>query len=560
MPAGPRNHTSKLMRAYARILMDEGREASFDELTAPVERPRVSRRELLQMGGVLGAGLVLAACTEDSSRAAPTRPSSAAPSDGPRVVVVGAGLAGLTAAYRLTQQGLPVQVYDARDRVGGRCWTVREFDQGQIAEHGGEFVDTRHVHLRGLAKELDLELEDLWEGWVPGSSWPVMVNGDASSWGDVAGDQEVVAAITRAAKQAGILHDEQVDPAAMRYGTATPGAIELDRQSIEEWLSHQVPGFLASPAGRLFDNGMEGWYGLPSSGLGALNLVDYYLVDWTGGDERYHVKGGNDSVVQTLTSALPEGTLQLEAPLERLSKNSDGTYELAFGGGATPVTADRVILTLPFTTLRQVDLEGAGFPAHRMDAIRTHAMGMNTKLNFQIDRAPETFRSLGKPWSGGMQHVDAGWGTWEAVQGQAGKAAVITVFAGGAGGAQFANAEPHGPAPEAMADETIAAANDVVPGIAKSYIPGTSYLDYWPADPWAMGSYAAFGPGQTADFWGYSYQPEGAVHFAGEHTSTYSQGFLNGGVESGQRAAIEVMEALGIDVPKHIVSMPYTPE
>ena len=60
-------------------------------------------------------------------------------------------------------------------------------------------------------------------------------------------------------------------------------------------------------------------------------------------------------------------------------------------------------------------------------------------------------------------------------------------------------------------------------------------------------------------FWGYTARPEGNVHFAGEHTSTYSQGYLNGGVESGQRAAIEVMRVLGVPVPQAIAPMPYSP-
>jgi len=59
-------------------------------------------------------------------------------------------------------------------------------------------------------------------------------------------------------------------------------------------------------------------------------------------------------------------------------------------------------------------------------------------------------------------------------------------------------------------------------------------------------------------YWGYAGIPEGRVHFAGEHTSTYSQGFLNGGVESGQRAAIEVLQALGLPVPSGIASLPYS--
>lgn len=77
------------------------------------------------------------------------------------MAIVGGGLAGLTCAYRLHQHGIPVAVYEARaDRVGGRCWTARRFAHGQVAEHGGEFIDTDHSRMRALVAELGLELED----------------------------------------------------------------------------------------------------------------------------------------------------------------------------------------------------------------------------------------------------------------------------------------------------------------------------------------------------------------------------------------------------------------
>ncbi|WP_408641693.1 FAD-dependent oxidoreductase [Solicola gregarius] len=73
---------------------------------------------------------------------------------------------------------------------------------------------------------------------------------------------------------------------------------------------------------------------------------------------------------------------------------------------------------------------------------------------------------------------------------------------------------------------------------------GRSWLDSWVDDPWVRGSYAAFLPGQYTRYWGYLGKAECGVHFAGEHTSTHSQGYLNGGVESGERAAREVLTAI----------------
>src|SRR5262249_61087768 len=79
-----------------------------------------------------------------------------------KIVIIGAGLAGLSCAYELRQAGIAADLYDANDRVGGRCWTRRgDFAEGQIAEHGGELIDQGHTAMRQLAQSLGLDLDNL---------------------------------------------------------------------------------------------------------------------------------------------------------------------------------------------------------------------------------------------------------------------------------------------------------------------------------------------------------------------------------------------------------------
>jgi monoamine oxidase len=85
----------------------------------------------------------------------------------------------------------------------------------------------------------------------------------------------------------------------------------------------------------------------------------------------------------------------------------------------------------------------------------------------------------------------------------------------------------------------------VAPGITAAYT-GRAWLDAWARDRWTGGSYAAFGPGQVTRFWGLGARPSGRVVFAGEHTSTRAQGYLEGAVESGERAARQVGALLGV--------------
>src|SRR5882672_11241780 len=154
---GRRTPLMRAMRELADIhaSLPEDRPVSLDE-AIELHRRQLSRRQVLKGAGALGAAMVVAS----PPLAALARPRRRGAHD-PRVVVVGAGLAGLSCAYKLQQHGIRADLYESRDRVGGRCWSARTFAGGQVAEHGGEFVDTRHVQLRRLVAALGLDLDDL---------------------------------------------------------------------------------------------------------------------------------------------------------------------------------------------------------------------------------------------------------------------------------------------------------------------------------------------------------------------------------------------------------------
>jgi monoamine oxidase len=543
---------------------------SLDEALARVEPGVVSRRGLLRMGGAFGVSAALAACT---TRGSPTASgmgagtsatgragNGAAAAHGARVVVIGAGLAGTTAAYRLAQNGVHVRLFEARDRIGGRCWTARGFADGQTAEHGGEFIDTRHVHLRGLARELGLQLEDTWAGWVDGSVSPSWINGQYFRNASIGAQMDRISAVVRKqARRIGVTAEgRKPSDVAYFYGTATAGSRQMDELNMREWVDQNVPG-VSEDVKTFLDQTMSGWYGLDMAGLSALNWIDFLIIPSPGGDERWHVRHGNDQVPVVAAKALPAGTTQLESPLQAVIKRADDTYELRFGGSASsrPVIADHLILTVPWTTLRHVDLEDAGFSGYRMTAIRELGMGTNVKLLLQYNRRPAKFKVRGGPWSGTVNYTNPNYMTWDSAPVEPGSAGLITAYAGGSGSSAFASTTYHAWAPRELTATVVSQINQVVPG-TRDQFNGMAWLDYWTGDPWTRGSYAAYTPGQMTKYWGYAGIPEGKVYFAGEHTSTYSQGFLNGGVESGQRAAIEVLLALGLPVPQRIASLPYS--
>ncbi len=286
----------RAMRELAEVhaSLPEDRALSIDE-AIDLRAKQISRRHLLQGAGVLGA----AAAVAGPPLAALARPRRHGVHD-PRVVVVGAGLAGVCCAYKLQQNGIRADLYEARDRVGGRCWTARTFDGGQVAEHGGEFVDTRHVQLRRLIAALGLHLDDLWpayeeEGDVDGL---LVLDGALRDRHEVRKHFDVV--IRRLVRDA-----KRVGP--YRWGQAGPAAKAFDRMTMREWMDANVPGGSTSLLGRSIDVGLTGFWGIDPEDTSAITLLDTYITPYPGGpaDERYHVRGGNDQVPNMLAELLP---------------------------------------------------------------------------------------------------------------------------------------------------------------------------------------------------------------------------------------------------------------
>ena len=172
-------------------------------------------------------------------------------------------------------------------------------------------------------------------------------------------------------------------------------------------------------------------------------------------------------------------------------------------------------------------------------------MGTNAKVLMQFDLRPQEYGG----WNGYMYSDDPFLATWESTLGVPGRASILTTYFGGRSGAGGLIApEPHAatvPREVRRNLESLGQGGRMgLGGIARGF-NGRAWTDRWVADPWARGSYAAFLPGQYTHFYGFAGKPEGAIHFAGEHTATDNQGYLEGAVESGERAAGEIVRALG---------------
>jgi monoamine oxidase len=325
------------------------------------------------------------------------------------------------------------------------------------------------------------------------------------------------------------------------YNQAKPEAIAFDRMTLNDWLDENVPGGLTSLLAQAIERSNTGFWGLDGDQLSAINLFEFYIFPYPGADERFRVAGGNDLIPHRLAEELPSGAIRHGRALTAAWTRSDGKIGLRFAGEARDVVADVAVFALPFTVLRDVDTSRLNLSARRRRAIDNLAMGTNAKLQFQLNR---TLADV--DWTGAFRSDDPEFGTWDSTYGQSDphpETPVITIYTGGRAGAGYPTDVPHATAPPAIVEAALDALARGVVDIHEAY-NGIAYLDSWVDDPWVHGSYAGFAPGQYTEYWGFLERREGNALFAGEHTSTHSQGYLNGGVESGERAARQVLNTL----------------
>jgi len=492
-----------------------------------------SRREFLSGGAMMAAVAAVSA---------PARALAAAP---PRIVVVGAGIAGLNAALTLQDAGYPSTIYEASGKLGGRMHSdTTSWAYGQVSEHCGEFIDSGHKTILGLARRFKIPVADLTSAEPPRSTETYDFFGQRYTVEQANADfNAVYQAVKKDLIAAGF---------PTFYYSYTAAAAALDHISVYDWIESRVPGGHGSKMGQLLDIGYNVEYGAETTELSALDLV--YLLGYQpvpgnfhlygSSDERYHLAGGNEQLPRAIAAALPGSSIHLSTALTAISKNSDGTFTLTFKSLASKrpamftVVADRVILTLPFSVLRTLDYSQAGFSAVKTTGIQQLGYGNSVKLHLQFK---SRLWNQSGPWgiSNGYSLADTGYqSTWDVTRAQNGSTGILVDFTGGNVAATFGG----NPAlVESYAMKFLSQLEPVFPGITLQW-NGIATLDVPALDPNLRGSYAHWKVGQYTLFSGSERQRSGNCHFAGEHCSTIFQGFMEGGAQEGARAAGEILD------------------
>lgn len=480
-----------------------------------------SRRRFIQSGGVAIAAAGLASCVSTPRRG----PSSTAP----RVVIVGAGIAGLHCAHKLGDAA-DVVIYEAADRTGGRIFTKTDLlNAGQTVELGGSFIDSGHEDMLALCREFKLELLDMCED-------SGLIDTGYCFGGRHYSDREVLDSlepfVERMEKDAAWLEKD--------WSTLQSDRVvrDLDNTSIAQYVGDiGVSGWLKE----LLEVAFVTEYGLDADDQSCFNMLCLIGLDtskdrWEAfgeSDERYKVRGGNQRVVDALAHGQQDRVLTAHR-LVRVRETGAG-FDLAFDshGKTVDVQTDVVVLTVPFSVLRDVELD-VKLPASKRRAIDALGYGTNAKLLVGTDSRP--WRKQG--YAGGV-FSDTGFQlAWDNARLQDGEGGGITLYSGGKAGIAVGEGTPR-----EQVERLLPGLDAAFPGVQDAW-NRRLFRMHWPSHAFTRASYACYRPGQWTTISGHEMEPVGNLYFAGEHCSADFQGYMNGGAETGRRAAEAILASV----------------
>jgi monoamine oxidase len=429
-----------------------------------------------------------------------------------RAIVAGAGLAGLSAARELEARGATTTVVEARGRVGGRVWTMREgFVGRQHAEAGADLIEGEQEHVRRLAHELGLK------------TVRILRDGFGFYGPDARGKRRLHHRPGGFQAAATLLADEIHDftLAEERWDSAI--ARRLASQSVASWLeTHQIPAHIRASV-RAF----RGFFLADPEELSVLPLVEQFAEGGTPGHGHiYRIAEGNDRLATALARRL-RGTLLLRTIVRRVRQRESGVSVTVEDGSGrrSEMSGDFLVCALPASTARDVVFEPK-LPASQHEAIAGLRYGAATRLLLQFDR--RFWKKRGRPLAFGTDLATGA--VWDGNEQQHG-AGILSFLAGGRASSELQHVLNADGAPGAIA---------LIDWLGRPSRLLASSAIVWDVDPWVKGGYAFFDPAFDPLWRAWLSRPCGRIVFAGEHTSMKWQGYMNGAVESGLRAAAEI--------------------
>lgn len=442
----------------------------------------------------------------------------------PRVVVVGAGLAGLTAADELTARGATVTVLEARDRVGGRTLRV-PMTNGAFADGGAAYLGDRHSQLLRLVKDHDLALATT---EMIGDSTFLLSGGHLTTARRVPPLDPIAL---------GGLFDS-LEAIAARVDADAPwetlDAERLDRLTAAEWL---VDENLHPDAQAFFPLFLGEMMATDPESISALHMAFYlrsggglrYLNAFRGGAQEWRIAGGSQQVCEALAQKLGDAVLLSHTVTAVHQDRGEVVVQCVSDadGTASRFRADRVVVAVPPQLAQRIDFEPE-LPCPRA----TPATGRGCAVKVQFGFTSPLWRTHGvSGWSVSSEPpllltVD------DSPPDES--AGVLTGFVVGQAAHEFSAMTD-----SAQRQSALTHLRRLFPDLPA---PDCVVVTDWLAEDYSHGCYAAlFGPGDWLQLGPRLSTPHGLVYWAGAETTLEYFGLMEGAVRSGQRAATELL-------------------
>ena len=512
----------------------------------------LTRRSLLEhVGAIGGAGLTYSAM-EALGLAIPTPASAEAfslpPGRGASVVILGAGIAGLVAAYELERAGYRVKVIEARDRIGGRVWTIRggdrivqngrpdqlaTFDSGLYFNSGAARIPSSHRAILGYAKRLGVPME-------------VMVNANRSARWDFAGKVQPERRMVNDMRgRLGELLAKAIDQRALD-GVASKGELEMIRQFLAPFAQLNAAGTYVpqGSSGYSLEGGGYSQAPVPLSALAWSELLPGpaatsrgsvalpYLFDeiWDMQATMLQPVGGMDRIAQAIYERV-KSPVQFNSPIREIRRAGE-RVRIVHGPDAKITEADYCVCTLPMPILARIP---ADFSDIKKAALGSVGYRPSVKVAFESPRFWETEDSIygGCAWTDrlneNIMYPSGGYNDPKGV--------LVTSYCGGW-------TRPDNPKAFASLshDQRLQVCRDSIEALhpGRSALLSKGVTVAWGITPWSEGVGALWPGGLSAvssrpAAYAELLRPEGPIVFAGEHLS-YQPTWQEGAVLSAHEA------------------------
>lgn len=472
---------------------------------------KLSRRDLFQYGLAAGAGLL-------SARNSVIAQSKAFALK-PRVLVIGAGFAGLACAYELFSAGYDVKVLEARRRVGGRVLSLKNLIAGKNVEGGGEYLGSNHPHVLAYAAKFGLEFLDITE---EDADSPMILDRRTLTEQEIEEiESECESAYEAMTEDARQVNEDQP--------WLTADAKALDQRSTADWIANLGMSELARKLLTLeftVDNGVATQQ---QSHLGNLAQVKGGGLEryWTD-TELHRLKGGNQQFALCLAKELGDQLVRLNCPVREILNAKAAMVAIDAAGNRHE--ADDIVLATPPSTWSKIQF------TPELPKALVPQMGANVKL---ISVVQEPFWRRLQCGPDATTDGDIGQ-TWHATDGQIEEGPVALIaFSGGPAAETI-----HRRAVTERQPAYLKALEALFPGHSQNFVKG-QMMD-WIADPWTMAGYSFPAPGQVTTIGPILRSGLGRLHFAGEHCCYQFVGFMEGALHSGASLAKRIAARHGL--------------